>query len=881
MKKRVSIKLVRVVFSMLVLLCGIILANVVYAYAATPCIFNSTESASPGDVIGLQGYDFGTSPQVLVTQVGTSSVDVVATILSKSSIDVSATIPSTLTFGLYSVRIKNGTIYSNVIYINRARAHTLEFDEVAIGNSFRIFGRNLYIAGGTPTVKFINGGNTYNATVDTANSSSYVLKVTAPSGLTSGTVYTINVYNGYGGTTLGKVAAAETIKGRSTGSDTWSLGVPWAADFTFSGTIHNVKTDPNISPHAVGDGTTNDRDAIQAAIDYSNTHGGGVVYLPTGTYKLDYAGSSLPSTNLLTMRSNVVLKGDGMTYTTLKYGYTTPPSSGSYDGYAVYFDQNTTTSGMVDLKTQNVNGSIHTNNLRNNMGNVSKIFFQRCYMDFGTNSGGFVFKCINKFLLSNSTITAINGAGSYVFYIENCTYSTIRGNTLQYANRRLNAGSIKHVVIENNHFTRDGDHHGTDGEFGGLEVDCAKQLSLLGNTFDVCGAPIIQHNDGETILSQSIGTFRSLGTATAGSSNTLTDTTKNWSTIPSDCMVAITEGTGAGQWRWITSNTSTQVTVSSAWGIIPDSTSKYKIGIWDADRWIVKDNVLTGCDRGIWIYQGGTDLAIVNNQLTNSDEIYLRSDQRYGTDRYALVWNALVADNTLVDNNNKHPAAINVSVVYVDGTELWGTGVLGVEIRHNSVDANLPNYSGEGYYSDVGLVSPTTADNDTAGVLGTIFQDNTATDTDYAYHVSTGSNQIVLWNCHNNNIGSLIQDVTSSGGTHASIDTVVGPTSMYFEVENLTTTPITAGPITATCDVLNTYTSSKTITIILAFCNASGIAIKIATQERTIATNATATSTNAVIDLTGKDVTGGKLKMFVWDDLINMIPLVIPLTVSN
>jgi hypothetical protein len=68
------------------------------------------------------------------------------------------------------------------------------------------------------------------------------------------------------------------------------------------------------------------------------------------------------------------------------------------------------------------------------------------------------------------------------------------------------------------------------------------------------------------------------GTATAGAALTLTDTGKAW-TINNYAgyEVAIYDGTGAGQYRTISSNTATALTISVAWTTNPDSTSKYKI----------------------------------------------------------------------------------------------------------------------------------------------------------------------------------------------------------------------------------------------------------------------------------------------------------------
>ncbi len=60
--------------------------------------------------------------------------------------------------------------------------------------------------------------------------------------------------------------------------------------------MYTIKTDPRLSLKATGDGHANDRAAIQAAIDRAQADGGGVVYLPAGTYKIVYspADAALP-----------------------------------------------------------------------------------------------------------------------------------------------------------------------------------------------------------------------------------------------------------------------------------------------------------------------------------------------------------------------------------------------------------------------------------------------------------------------------------------------------------------------------------------------------------------------------------------------------------
>lgn len=73
-----------------------------------------------------------------------------------------------------------------------------------------------------------------------------------------------------------------------------------------TGVFYNVKS-PTYG--AVGDGTTNDTTAIQAAIDAANTAGGGIVFFPEGTYK---------TTAVLTLPPTVSLLGAGPQVTQIR-----------------------------------------------------------------------------------------------------------------------------------------------------------------------------------------------------------------------------------------------------------------------------------------------------------------------------------------------------------------------------------------------------------------------------------------------------------------------------------------------------------------------------------------------------------------------------------
>lgn len=98
----------------------------------------------------------------------------------------------------------------------------------------------------------------------------------------------------------------------------------------------------------------------------------------------------------------------------------------------------------------------------------------------------------------------------------------------------------------------------------------------------VVSGPAITANEGHLMGTPARETIAGYGTATAGGASTLTNSSRSWETnIYVRRLLHIVSGTGAGQWRYITANTGTQLTVDTAWGVTPDSTSIYEIsGNW-------------------------------------------------------------------------------------------------------------------------------------------------------------------------------------------------------------------------------------------------------------------------------------------------------------
>jgi hypothetical protein len=84
--------------------------------------------------------------------------------------------------------------------------------------------------------------------------------------------------------------------------------------------------------------------------------------------------------------------------------------------------------------------------------------------------------------------------------------------------------------------------------------------------------------DSELVATPGVLAAFATGTATAGSTTTLTDGAKAWGTNQwTNYQVRITGGTGAGQVRAIASNTATVLTVGVPFTVTPDATSAYVV----------------------------------------------------------------------------------------------------------------------------------------------------------------------------------------------------------------------------------------------------------------------------------------------------------------
>ena len=545
---------------------------------------------------------------------------------------------------------------------------------------------------------------------------------------------------------------------------------------------YNVKNDRRLIQHAKGDGISNDRAAIQEAIDKAAADGGGVVFLPKGNYKIEYTSGSG-----ITMKSKVLLKGDGKDMTFVKYGYGKPFSTervkAAYgwtlgwpdsrtEGMGLVFQGYISASGLIDISFVNVNESgsfLHT--IKNMPEGGSKIVIKNCGFNFST-GWGLAMVNVDKLLIAgcqfNNESTDVRGINAptrtWPLDIKNSHNAIIANNIFNYNAGRFGANGCHHILYENNTFLRNGDHQ-SKGETGGINFDYVTDMIILNNSFLVKGMPIRPGNQGETILSQGGDPNQmNVGIVSAATDTTITDRTKEWQDFtdrvstswqyavhPTNYTIAVVSGKGAGQWRTIISNNDTLLTVNRSWDVIPEAGSKYVITQWSAYQTLVRGNILKDNHQGIMFYCGGADVSIVENKLVNSGGIYLRADQRLAQKRYNLLWNTFVADNEVIDADGRRAAFVSMLLAQNKDEKLLGIGCLGLEVRRNTIQAFVPNvnvsairYEGFLNCQNDAMIKSTAFDPATPGILGSVFENNRAIDTENAFVTGLGAQHTII-----------------------------------------------------------------------------------------------------------------------------------------
>lgn len=119
-------------------------------------------------------------------------------------------------------------------------------------------------------------------------------------------------------------------------------------------------------------------------------------------------------------------------------------------------------------------------------------------------------------------------------------------------------------------------------------------LTGVWTTLGTTNLPATWGTDGRLVATPSYAQYLTGTSSGTNTSTTLNHTGKNWTANQwTNYQIRITAGTGIGQIRTIASNTTNQITVSSAWTVTPDATSQYEITGNDDFIYLLGNNAVT------------------------------------------------------------------------------------------------------------------------------------------------------------------------------------------------------------------------------------------------------------------------------------------------
>ncbi|MFD2937206.1 glycosyl hydrolase family 28-related protein [Spirosoma flavum] len=743
-------------------------------------IFHHAKTALPGQPLFLEGAFPANS---VVNVALNDGVYAPLAIGNQQLNSINTAIPETFPIGIYAISVASGGRKSQTVYINRAEGYYFSSPDVYAGAPMELVGTNLLIPGFKPTIRFISqsGGKSLYATFVPAKSFDKRLNFIAPKGLILGVSYNVYVSNGMGGT-VGETLVDDQLKAVASGRDVWTIGSAWGRAYApFFTNIYNVKTDPRLRLKAAGDGVVNDQPAIQSAINLAAASpNGGVVYLPGGsTYKIIIAPGDGNRVGIY-LRSKVVLVGDGPGLTTITFGH-----SGTKGIDLFRRDANATTSGVANLSISNkdVTGSgWYTGVFRG-----SEMFWKNVKFDMLKADFAAFWHCNKVAVVGCEFNQTLNSLIHGPLSMDGSTYVIAKNNKFTFC-AGPGIDKTRKVIWEANTLIKDvGLGRINNQTYHIMTVDFVQKALIHDNSFLMQNGAVpafapFWKNDLETLIAEDPDAVdQDQGSVSSATPTTLTDITKKWgSTFAMSPTVAIISGKGMGQTRDIASRTATTLTLSQAWSVTPDVTSKYAIFNWTIKDVSITANRLHNMQRGFTFYfVAGKNVNIENNTLINSGAIDLNPSQfqRTGFIQFSPIYDFRVAGNycnSLTDPRNGTFIGVHTGQ-NMAGAAL-GPLAINTQIIGNMVIAGIPNLTVQidDFYPN-GFLNyhfPPSAGYVTgaSAALGTSFYGNTGLNLDNGFSTNSGTDQMSLkannffntTNKQNDNLRSIGTSVRTS-----------------------------------------------------------------------------------------------------------------------
>lgn len=343
---------------------------------------------------------------------------------------------------------------------------------------------------------------------------------------------------------------------------------------------------------AAGDSLTDDRGALQQAIDAAGESGGGIVYLPPGSYRID---------DTVQIREHVIVRGAGRNATTVFFGGA--PGEKKRNLWLISArDVNHT--GIEDLTVRVSHPMTYAVSYYAGGQPTFDTHLKRCR---------FVGGSVGIHYNVNMEVGECEFEKA-VFFAHNLRQSWIHDNQFtvgRFGGNPVSFWGTENCTIEHNRAYKSNrgfvwQSHGVLGHYRNLiDANVVEDARFGGNA-------------GETYLFEGSG-FKWFGQPREVRGQGFTAADADWQVDSlKNAFAVVTAGRGLGQYRRIKSNTADTVTLADSWNILPGADARISIVRGAVENAIV-NNRHVDCDNSMMFYGSGMlNNRILRNRSENS-----------------------------------------------------------------------------------------------------------------------------------------------------------------------------------------------------------------------------------------------------------------------